>query len=149
MAQYKRVDEEPKELKDNECVIYKPSFQEEIEATRKRRGVSGLTKANSLRDIFMAITDKYDQSVNPYHMKLTKYEGIAYETDDDLRKILFKIMKDHDTDLLNKAVDHAIKNRPENTDFIYYVSDDLAGSSAFIKQGINMAENKKKVKVNE
>lgn len=149
MATFKRVDKAPEKLKENECVIVKPDFQEMIEATRKRRGVSGLTKASSLRDIFMAITDKYAPEVNPYHLKLSKFEGRAYETDDDLRKIIFKIINDFDLNLLEKAVEYEAKNRPSQTDTIYYVSPDLAGTAAFIKLGINQDLNQKKVKVKE
>lgn len=149
MATFKRVDEAPEKLKDNECVIKKPDFQEQLDASRKRRGVSGLTTASNLRDIFMAITDKYDVTVNPYQLKLSKYEGRAYENDDGLRKIIFKIISDFDLNLVEKAVDYEIKNRPVNTDTIYYVSDDLVGTGAFIKNGINQQENKKKVKVKE
>lgn len=149
MATFKRVDKAPEKLKDNECVIVKPDFQEMISSTRKRRGVSGLTKASSLRDIFMAITDKYDKELNPYHLKLSKYEGRAYKTDEDLRAIVFKIINDFDLNLLEKAVEYEIKNRPSKTDTIYYVSSDLEGTSAFIKLGINQQQNKKKVKVTE
>lgn len=149
MATFKRVDKAPETLKDNECVIFKPDFQEMIETTRKRRGVSNLTKATSLRDIFMAITDKYAPEVNPYHLKLSKYEGRAYETDDDLRAIVFKIIEDLELNLVEKALEFEIKNRPSKTDFIYYVSPDLSASGAFIKMGINRVENNKKVKVQE
>lgn len=149
MANFKRVDKAPDKLKDNECVIVRPDFQEFIAATRKRRGTSGLTTASNLRDIFMAITDKYDVTVNPYQLKLSKYEGIAYEDEDGIRKVVFKVIKDFDLTLLEKAIEFEIKNRPDNTDFIYYVSPDLEGTSTFIKQGINQADTKKKVKVTE
>ena len=149
MAHYIRVDKAPETLKDNECVIAQPDFQEELDATRKRRGVSKLTTASNLRDIFMAITDKYDNTVNPYHLKLSKYEGREYNSDEELRQIIFKIMSDFDLSLLEKAVDFHIKNRPDNTDTIYYVSKDLLGSAAFIKNGINMKTKEKKVKVKE
>lgn len=149
MAVFKRVSKAPEKLKENECVISKPDFQKEIDSTKKRRGVSGLTTASNLRDIFMAITDKYDHTVNPYQLKLSKYEGIAYETNEGLRNVIFKVISDFELDLLDKAVEFEIKNRPENTDFIYYVSDDMIGSSAFVKQGINQADSKKKVKVKE
>lgn len=149
MTTFKRVDEVPKNLKDNECVIIKPDFQEMIDKTRKRRGVSGLTTAAALRDIFMLITDVYAPEINPYHLKLSKYEGRAYETDDQLREIIFKIIRDFDLNLLEKALEFQIKNRPPKTDFIYYVSPDLDGLSAFIKMGVNQAQNNKKVKVEE
>lgn len=149
MAEFKRVDKAPEKLKDGECVIKKPDFQEFIDATTKRRGTSGLTTASNLRDIFMAITDRYDHTVNPYQLKLSKYEGIAYENDDGIRKVLFKVIKDFDLDLLEKAVDFEIKNRPDNTETIFYVSPDLEGSSSFIKNGINQLTKKKKAKVTE
>lgn len=151
MAVYKRVDKAPEKLKENECVIVKPDFMEEIKSTKKRRGQSGLTTVPYLRDIFMTITDKYDQQLNPYQMKLSKYNGLAYKDDDELVKIVFKIIRDLDLDLLEKAVDHEVKNRPKGTDTIYYVSPDLEGTSALIRNGINQEDgkNKKKVKVTE
>ena len=147
MATFKRVDKAPEELKENECVINKPDFQEFIAATRKRRGTSGLTTASNLRDIFMAITDKYDHEVNPYQLKLSKYEGIAYEDEKGIEKVLFRVIKDFDLSLVDKAIEFEIKNRKPNTDLIYYVSDDLIGIGCFIKNGINQHENAKKVKV--
>lgn len=149
MAEFKRVDKAPDQLKDNECVIFKPDFEEFIEATRKRRGTSGLTTASNLRDIFMLITDKYDHDVNPYQLKLSKYEGIAYENEDGLRKVIFRVIKDFDLGLVEKALDYEIKNRKPNTDLIYYVSDDLTGNGAFVRNGINQQTNAKKVKVTE
>ena len=148
MAVFKRIDKAPEKLKDNECVINKPDFQEFITQTRKRRGTSGLTTASNLRDIFMAITDKYDHTINPYQLKLSKYEGRAYDNDDGIRLVIFKIIADFDLNLLEKAVEFEIKNRPLETELIYYVSDDLAGTGAFIKNGINQS-NAKKLKVKE
>lgn len=151
MANFTRVDKAPEKLKENECVIVKPDFIDEIQSTKKRRGISGLTTVPYLRDIFMAITDKYDHTVNPYQMKLSKYNGLSYKTEEDLSKIIFKIISDLNLDLLEKAVDTKVKNRPQGTDTIYYVSDDLEGTGAFIKNGINMdtTKNKKKVTVKE
>jgi len=146
MATFTRVDEAPEKLNKNEFVINKPNFKEELDQTRKRRGTSGLTTASSLRDIFMAITDKYDKTLNPYGLKLTKYAGRAYSSDEDLVAIIYEIINAFNLDLINAAVDYSIKNRPAYTDTIYYVSkDDLLGSSAFLKNGINML-NLNKVK---
>lgn len=138
MATYLRVGEKPEKLKDGECVITKPDFSEEIEANRARRGTSGLTSVRNLRDVFMTITDKYDHSVNPYQLKLSKYEGIEYKSDAGFRDVLFKVIKDFDLDLLEKAVEHQIRNRPRGADYIYYVSPDMEGTGAFIRNGINM-----------
>ena len=140
MATFKRVNKAPENLKEGECVIVKPDFKEQIQATSKRRDKTGLITVSNLRDIFMAITDKYDNTVNPYNMKLSKYRGIPFGNDDELSKIVFKVISDHDLDLLDKALEHEIKNRPVNTEVIYYVSDDLVGNGAFIRNGINQAD---------
>lgn len=135
---YIRVDEAPEKLKKNEMVISKPNFMEEIEATKKRRGVDKLTTVNALRDTFMAITDKYDPELNPYHMPLTKYRGREFATDSEYGDIILKIIKDHNYDLVDKAVDTLVKAREAEVDTIYYVSPDVEGTSALIKNGFNL-----------
>lgn len=144
MANYKLVKKAPEKLGSNEFVIEKPNFMEEIESTRGKRGVTNLTTASYLRDVFMAITDKYDNTINPYRLVLSKYTGLSYESDKDISNIVLKIIDDHKLPLIEKAVEHKIKNRPLGTELIYYVSDDSNGISAFIKMGINAAQNEKK-----
>ena len=64
MSTFKRVDIAPEKLEKNEMVIVKPNYQEEIDATRGRRGTGKRTTASSLRDLFMTITNKYDPEIN-------------------------------------------------------------------------------------
>jgi hypothetical protein len=149
MSVYTVVGEIPKELGKNDFVILKPAFLEEIAKTKNKRGVSRLTTASSLRDIFMLITDKYDPKVNPYHLKLSKYEGIKYESDEDLVPLIYRIIEDNKLNLIESAVDVAIKNRPHGTEVIYYVTSDLDGVGAFAKNGINAGKLDKKGKKSE
>lgn len=149
MSTFKRVDEAPAKLEKNEMVIFKPDFQQEIDATRPRRGISKRTTASSLRDLFMAITNKYDPALNPYTLKLSKYEGLTAENDDDIRAVISKIISDHDMPLVEKVIEYNIKNRNPKVDTIFYVSNDLSGLGAFIKMGFNQQEAEKKVKVKE
>lgn len=145
--QYILVDSAPEKLKDNEMVVYKPTFVEQISQSKLRRGVKKLTTANALRDALMLITDVYDNTVNPYRISLNEYEGLAYETDEDLSKIILKILNDNSIDLVTKAVDYHLKKRDLKVDTIYYVSDDLEGSAAFMMNGFNLKSGQKEKKV--
>jgi len=145
--QYQLVDEAPETLKSNEMVINRPTFIEQIAKSKLRRGVKKLTTANALRDALMLITDVYDNTVNPYRLNLSQYEGLAYETDEDLSAIILKILNDHNVDLVTKAIDHQLKTRNLKVDTVYYVSDNLDGSTAFTLNGFALkgAEKEKKV----
>lgn len=135
---YIRVDKAPEKTNKNEMVIAKPNFMEEIEATKLRRGVDKLTTVNALRDTFMAITDKYDNSLNPYHMPLSKYRGRAFNDSKEYGDIILKIIKDNDYDLVDKAVDTLVKARKSEVNTIYYISPDIEGTSALIKNGFSL-----------
>jgi hypothetical protein len=146
MSVYTVVGETPKNLTATDFVIEKPTFLEEIAKSKVKRGVNKLTTAPSLRDIFMAITDKYDNTVNPYHLKLSKYEGIKFEKDEDLIPLIYRIISDNKLDLVEAAVDLKIKTRPLGTEVIYYVTSDLDGVGAFAKNGVNALKLDKKGK---
>lgn len=146
--QYQLVDLAPKHIKENEMVIYKPNFIEQIAKSKLRRGVTKLTTANALRDALMLITDAYDNTVNPYRINLSAYEGLAYENDHDLSAIVLKILDDQGIDLLTKVIDVQLKARDLKVDTVYYVSDDLAGSTAFLANGFAL-KNAKKITKNE
>jgi hypothetical protein len=146
MTVYTVVGEAPKNLAPTDFVLNKPTFLEEIKKSKIKRGVNKLTTAGSLRDIFMSITDKYDNRVNPYHLKLSKYEGIKFETDEDLIPLIHRIISDNKLNLIENAIEYQIKNRPLGVDVIYYVTSDLEGIGAFAKNGINAGKFDKKGK---
>lgn len=136
--QYQLVDKAPKELKKNELVLFKPDFIEQIAKSKLRRGTKKLTTANALRDALMLITDIYDNTVNPYRINLSAYEGIAYETDQDLSVIIMKILDDQGVDLVTKALDKQLRERNSDITSIFYVSDDLTGAATFIANGFTL-----------
>lgn len=146
MTVYYVVSIAPKHIEENEMVMYKPTFLEEIAKTKARRGVNKLTTATSLRDIFMAITDKYDNTVNPYGLKLSKYEGIAFDIDEDLVAVIYRIIRDNNLKLVEAALDKQLKSRPHTVETIYYVANDLEGVSAFMHNGISIGKSDEKGK---
>lgn len=143
---YIRVDKAPEELKANEMVLYKPNFAKEVAVNKGKRGVQKTATIRNLRDTLMTITDKFDKTINPYHIKLQKYDNLMYDTDEDYGKIILRIIKDNNLNLLDKAVEFALLKRPAVVDTVYYVSPDLEGSSAFIGLGFSMKNNKKVLK---
>ena len=139
---YILVDKAPEKVKDNEMVLVKPTFLEQIAKSKLRRGKSQLTTVNALRDALMLITDVYDNTINPYRINLSAYEGLAYETDEDLSKIVLKILTDSGNDFITKAVDFHLKKRDSKVNTVYYVSNDLEGTGAFLANGFNLKKTK-------
>ena len=146
MSVYTVVGEAPKKLGLTDYVIEKPTFMEEISKFRNKRGVNRLTTASSLRDIFMAITDKYNNTINPYHLKMSKYDGIKFAKDEDLIPVIYRVIADNNLNLIEAAIEHKLKTRPHTVETIYYVTSDLDGIGAFAKNGINALKFDKKSK---
>ena len=144
MSTFKRVSEAPKKLEKNEMVINKPDFQKEIDSTRGKRGTTKRTTSAGLRDLFMTLNDNYEMNVNPFALKLSKYEGLEIETDDQLRGVLNKIINDNDLPVYEQIIEYTLKTRSAAITSIYYVSDDLSGISAFIKFGFQPTLEKSK-----
>ena len=136
------VKEAPEKLKSNEMVIFKPDFVKDVASVSKKRGVKGIASINSIRDAFLTITDKYDNTINPYHLKFNRYENLTYDGDKGFAALLVRIIKDLNLPLVDKAVESELLKRKPNVDTVYYVSDDLEGSRAFIKLGFHMGDSK-------
>ena len=145
--EYIRVDEAPEKLKDNEMVITKPDFIEEIKASKGKRGVNSVATIRNIRDTLMSITGKYDETINPYHLKLQKYDNLMYEGDLGYCEIIMRVIRDNGLPLVDKAVEFQLKNRKPNINKIYYVSPDLEGSAAFISYGFSLKGGSKLSKV--
>ena len=139
---YIRVDEAPEKLKDNEMVIVKPDFLEEVSSISQKRGSKGVATIRSIRDAFMVITDKYDNTINPYHLVFQRYNNLIYDGNEGFAKIIQKVIKDQGLPLIDKAVEFQLLKRNPKVDTVYYVSDDIEGSGAFIKLGFVMGESK-------
>jgi len=139
---YIRVDEAPEKLKDNEMVIVKPNFLEEISSISTKRGVKGIATIRSIRDALMLITDKYDNTINPYHIILQKYDNLLYKGNEGFAELILRIVKEQNLPLVDKAVEFELLKRKPTVDTVYYVSDDIEGSGAFIRLGFTMGNSK-------
>jgi hypothetical protein len=137
---YIRVDEAPEKLKDNEMDLIKPDFLEEVSSISQKRGSKGVATIRSIRDAFMVITGKYDESINPYRLVFNNYDNMVYDGNEGFAKLIQKIVKDLNLPLLDRAVETKLLARHPKIDTVYYVSDDLEGSGAFIKLGFHMGE---------
>lgn len=144
---YILVNSAPEKLASNEMVIQKPNFMEEILATKGKRGVNKITSIASIRDIIALLADKYDNELNPYRVNLIKYENLPYSNDEEFCNILLKVIADNDLKLVEKAVEQKVKARKSSVDTIYYVSNDLAGTSVLIRYGFNMKDAKSSKKI--
>jgi len=144
--EYIRVDKAPEKLKETEMVVSKPDFMEEIKATRGKRGVKNIVTIRNMRDTLMAITDKFDNTFNPYHVKLTKYDNLMYDGDEGYSKIVLDVIRDNGLNLIEKAIEKQLLSRSPKIKTVYYVSPDLEGSAAFISLGFNLGEGKKSSK---
>lgn len=143
---YIRVDKAPEKLKANEMVVEKPNFLEEVSSISSKRGVKGIATIRSIRDALMLITDKYDNTINPYHIILQKYDNLLYDGNEGFAKLILRIIKENDLPLVDKAVEFKLLQRKPTQDTVYYVSDDIEGSGAFIRLGFTMGGDKKALK---
>jgi hypothetical protein len=139
---YILVESAPENLKANEIVIEKPNFLEEVVATRQKRGVAKIASVRSIRDMIALLASKYDETVNPFRVNLTKYDNTPYTDDAEFAALIMKVIVENNLPFVEKAIEQKIKNRKSNVDTIYYVSDDLNGTSVLIRFGFNMKDGK-------
>lgn len=139
---YILVSEAPENLKPNEMVIKKPTFIEEVIATRQKRGVDKIATIRSIRDMIATLANKYDNTVNAFRVNLTKYDNLPYKDDKEFAEIIMNVVVDNNLPFVEKSIELQIKERKQNIDTIYYVSDDLNGTSVLIRFGFNMKDGK-------
>lgn len=148
MSKFVVVDEAPKELKDNEHVISEPNFLEEIKGANKftsKIAGQSVTTVNHLKSIMENIRIAYDPEGFdvlggiPY----SKYEGLPYNDDKELSKVVVNILSKHKPDVITKCLDKKIKSRPENTELVYFVGSEDQ-TKPFIQNGVSKVEGDKK-----
>jgi len=144
---YILVSEEPETLKSNEIVIKKPTFIEEVVATKQKRGVDKVATIRSIRDMIATLSAKYDETVNPFRVNLTKYDNIPYSSDKEFADLVMRVVIENNLPFVEKAIESQIKNRKPNIDTVYYVSDNLDGTSVLIRFGFNMKDGKNSKKI--
>jgi hypothetical protein len=139
---YILVSEAPDTLKSNEIVIKKPTFLEEVIATKQKRGVDKIATIRSIRDMIASLAGKYDNTVNPFRVNLTKYDNTPYSSDEEFADIVMRVITENNLSFVEKSIEQQIKSRKQNVDTVYYVSDDLNGTSVLIRFGFNMKDSK-------
>jgi hypothetical protein len=140
MTKFVIVSEPPKTLEKGEVVVKVPDFKEEIEENRGKAPATKRTAVNHLRAIAGSIGHKYDrENFNPFtHAKPALFEGIEYASDEELSKVVVKMIEQGYPSIFESAIDYQIKNRPMGTKVIYFVGPwNLSGP--FTKNGIDVA----------
>lgn len=143
MAKFLIVDTKPEELKKGEYLIDRPSFLEEITLHKSKAPKNGLTGAYHLRIITDSVAQNYDpDNMTAFSVKVHNFEGIAYDSDEQLNDILVKMYSDSCPGVFLKYVDKKIRTRPHGTSLIYYVDSGLKGAyDLFYKHGISDARD--------
>lgn len=117
------IKEKPPEnmLETGEIVLDVPSFLPEVKASHRKASGKQITSIWHLREIVGLITEKYDKDLLAFvRIPYANYEGIAFENDEDISAIVTKILDKHAPELLTKALDYNVKNRPPSTKVIYF-----------------------------
>ena len=141
MTNFVRVDEAPENVDEvSELVIHETDFANEIEELNYRGGRSGQTAPSQLRAIIGKIAEKYDHTLNQYTINLKTYTGLPYESNNELALIIQRIFKEQNPDTIYKVMDKKLRDRSPAIDLIYYVSDSLDGTQAFMHNGINRVD---------
>jgi hypothetical protein len=128
MANVYYVEEKPKHnLKKIEYVVEEtPSFIDEVNENKKYNSSSSKNLTNSylLRGILQSIATKY----NPYFnvladVPISRYLGLPFKNDEELDKIVVKIVQNHSRDTILGYIKHKVGQRPKGTRVVYFVSD--------------------------
>lgn len=142
MSKFVIVNSIPTHLGKGETVIVQPNFAEQITAVTLRGGAKrSHTAINQLRDTLVAIQEKYGCDLKILKIPLSKYEGIAFETKEDLGLIITHLLIKERPDTFEKILEYNIKNRPYGTKLVYYVGR-LQDTGSFFKNGLDMIEEK-------
>lgn len=141
MSKFVVVKKAPVNLSKVEHVLKGPDFLPEIQANAHKASKKKQTSLNHMRDILVAIDRKYQSDLNVFKVPLSQYEGLAFETEDDLNTIVTNLLKREHPAVFDKILEYNIKNRPYGTKLLYYVGD-LGDTGPFFRHGVDMIEEK-------
>lgn len=141
MSKFVSVKTAPSTLRKGEVVIQYPDFLEQIRANAHKAAKKNLTGINHLRDILNSIQQKYETDLKIFKVPLSQYEGLPYEDEKDLSKIILRMLKKERPEIFEKVLEYNIKNRPYGSKLIYYVGD-WGDTGAFTRNGIDSIEEK-------
>ena len=131
----------PASLGKGEVVIKSPDFMEQIETNTRHASKKKLTAIHHMRDILNSVQQKFEVDLDIFRVPLSKYEGLSYSTNEELSKIVIKLLKSERPEIFEKVLEYNIKNRAYGSKLIHYVGD-LGDTGPFFKQGIEMIEEK-------
>jgi hypothetical protein len=131
----------PTTLRKGEIVLESPDFLEQIRNNAHKAAKKNLTGLNHLRDILNSIRQKYDVDLNVFKIPLSQYEGLSFNSEEDLSRIVVRLLKKESPLTFEKVLEYNIKNRPNGTKLIYYVGD-WGDTSPFFRNGIDAIEEK-------
>lgn len=113
-----------RDLKKIEYVIQTPDFTEEVQKCKRFEPSysKNITSSGHLRAILKEIQEKY----NPYFSYWTavpigNYTGLQYRDDEELAKIVTKIVTNHSKETIYGYIRYKIINRPKDVRVIYMV----------------------------
>lgn len=139
MSKFVVVPTAPVSLRKGESVIESPKFLEQIRANAHRAAKKKLTGINHLRGILEAIQQSYETDLNVPKIPLSLYEGIAFDDENDLSRLIVRLLKSERPAVFEKVLEYNIKNRPHGSKVIYYVGD-LHDTTPFFRNGMDMIE---------
>lgn len=136
------VKEAPKELKKHEYAIDMPDFLKEVASNNNHKGSTNVTRNKHLRSLVSAVGYEYGpETFNPYHVKIAPYEGLAFEDDKGLSKILVRLFRQEYPAIFDSYIAKKIKERPTETKVIYFTGDFME-SRAFTEAGFELIKAK-------
>lgn len=141
MAKFVVVKEAPETLEKGEYLIAQPTFMEQIVANQKKAPKHKQTAINHLREVLNSIGQAYDPDMNVFKIKLFNYEGLAFNTNEDLSAIVVRILQNEYPVIFDKYVEHQLKARPTNTKLVYYVGN-FTTTTPFYNAGLDLIEEK-------
>lgn len=141
MSKFVSVKNAPTTLRKGEVVLQSPDFLEQIRACAHKAAKKNLTGINHLREILNAIQQKYETDLNIFKVPLSQYEGLPFEDENDLSRIIIRMLKKERPVIFEKVLEYNIKNRPFGSKLIYYVGD-WGDTGAFTKNGIDFIEER-------
>lgn len=136
MSKFVMVKAVPANLRKGEIAMRSPDFLEQIKASAHKAAKKNLTGINHLRDILNGIQQKYETDLNIFKVPLSQYEGLSFSDENDLSKIIVRMLKSERPVIFDKVLEYNIKNRPHGTKLIYYVGD-FGDTSPFFRNGID------------
>ena len=139
MAKFVVVKQAPQKLERGEYVINQPNFMEQVVANVNKAPKHKQTAINNLREVLGSIAEKYYKEMNVFKIKLLNYQGLSFNTNEDISAIIVRILTNEYPQVFSKCLEYQIKSRPMATKLIYYVGN-VVDTKPFFDAGLDMID---------